>query len=180
MRIVLCGYRGSGKTTVGGQVADRLGWAFSDVDDEIRQRFDGRSIAEIWAEFGEPRFREVEVEVVRELCQRERIVIALGGGSLMQDGAREAVIAAKDTLRVYLEADPAVLHARIADDANTRGQRPNLTALGGGEDEIRAVLAKREPFYRATADVVTPAADLDATANAIVDHAMQALGLEPT
>jgi shikimate kinase len=70
----------------------------------------------------------------------------------MVPAAREAVEQAADTKRIYLRCDPEELHRRIAADAASSATRPNLTNLGGGVEEIRAVLAEREPVYRAVAD----------------------------
>ena len=120
---------------------------------EILKRFGGRTVAQVWADEGEPAYRATEVEVTRDLCGRDEQVIALGGGTLMQPGAREAVEAC-DAVRVYLRCEPEELHRRIHADAATEGLRPALTAMGGGLEEVRAVLAEREPVYLAVADKV--------------------------
>lgn len=151
MNIVLIGYRGSGKTTLGKLIADDTWKDFIDTDEAIRKAFGNATIADIWAEHGEAAFRAKEVEVVRDAMQKSDHVIALGGGSLMQAGAREAVENA-DALRVYLYCEPEVLLQRIEGDKDTADSRPNLTEQGGGLDEIKAVLAEREPVYRAVAD----------------------------
>lgn len=152
MNIVLIGYRGSGKTTIGKLLAQELWKKFVDVDDLTCKRFGIHSIKEIWDKFGEPKWREAEVEVTRELMGRKDHVIGLGGGTLMQPGAREAVEQAPDTVRIYLHCQPDELYRRISSDSRSAATRPNLTNLGGGVEEIRAVLAEREPVYRAVAD----------------------------
>ena len=152
MNVVLIGYSGSGKTTIGRRLADKLWKDFVDVDREACRRFGIDSIAEIWRLHGEPAWRETEVQVVQEAMQRDNQVIALGGGTLMQPGAREAVEQAGDVRRIYLYCDPAELHRRIEADPASAATRPNLTAFGGGVEEIRAMLAEREPVYRAVAD----------------------------
>ena len=154
MNVILFGYRGSGKTSIGRKLADQLWKEFADVDDETRKRFNGATIAGIWKEHGEPAWRAAEVEATRELCGRSDYVIALGGGTLMQPGAREAVQQCDPAVRVYLQCDPAELARRIAADPQTSATRPNLTNLGGGVEEIVAVLAQREPVFRAVADHV--------------------------
>lgn len=151
--IILIGYRGCGKTTLGKQLADQLWKTFVDVDDQTCKRFDNASIAAIWDEFGEPKWREAEVEVTRELCSRADHIIGLGGGTLMEAGAREAVENA-DARRIYLKCEPEELFKRINADTRSAETRPNLTNLGGGVEEIKAVLDKREPVYEAVADVV--------------------------
>ena len=159
MMIVLMGYRGSGKTSVGRVLAERVGCEFVDLDDRIRSRFGGLSVAEIWREHGEGRFREVEVEETRRLMVRDGAgwgVVALGGGTLMQPGAREAVEGAGgegEAVRVYLRCPVEELARRIAGDAGTAGQRPSLTGRGVLE-EVAEVLAVRGPVYEAGADVV--------------------------
>ncbi len=154
MNVVLIGYRGSGKTSVGRGVAARTGRGFADVDAGVVERFGGASIRDIWAAHGEPAFRAVEAEVTAELVASLDVVVALGGGTLMFDAARRAVKGARDTRRIYLYAPAAVLAARIAADPASGGHRPNLTALGGGVAEVEAVLAERDPVYRAVADAV--------------------------
>lgn len=153
MNIILLGYRGSGKTSMGRLLADQLWKDFVDLDDEIVRRFDGLSIAEIWQQFGEPAFREKEVEAARDICSRDDLVIALGGGTVMQPGAREAV-EQSDARRIYLYCEPQVLCSRIQGDEATAANRPSLTEQDGGIKEIEAVLAERDPVYREVADVV--------------------------
>jgi len=151
--IILIGYRGSGKTTIGKLLADQLWKTFVDVDDETCKRFDHLSIAQIWEQFGEPKWREAEVEVTRELCGKTDHIIGLGGGTLMEAGAREAVENA-DATRIYLKCQPEELYRRISADTGSADTRPSLTAQGGGVEEIKAVLELREPVYQAVADSV--------------------------
>lgn len=153
MKVILVGYRGSGKTSVGRPLAERLGWPFVDVDDQVCKWFGGVSIAEIWRTYGEPAFREREVEVTREQCLRDEVVIGLGGGTLMQPGSLAAVESAKPALRVYLRCEPEELAKRISTDTQTDQTRPNLTEHGGGIKEVQTMLAEREPVYRAVADL---------------------------
>ncbi len=170
MNVILIGYRASGKTSVGRLLAERLGQRFVDVDHETLRAFDVGSIAEVWRRHGEPAWREAEVAATRRLMRQRGLVIALGGGTLMQPAAREAVESAEDTARVYLHADATTLHQRIAADSETAATRPSLTPLGGGLEEVRAVLAQREPVYRAVADHVVDVTELgiDAAAEAIL------------
>jgi len=156
MNVILLGYRGCGKSSVGRRLAERLGLEFRDVDERVAQRYGNRSVAEVWADEGEPHFRRTECAVTAELCQDTGQVVALGGGTVMQPAARQAVERA-DALRVYLKASPQVLAQRIEADAQSGGLRPSLTgnAAGAGAiDEVRLVLAEREPVYRAVADKV--------------------------
>ncbi|MCX5658260.1 MAG: shikimate kinase [Planctomycetota bacterium] len=154
MNVILIGYRASGKTSIGKRLAGKLWSDFVDVDQEACKRFGGKTIAQIWKELGEPEWRRVEVEVTRELVAKPKQVIALGGGTLMQPGARQAIEQAKETTRVYLKCSTAELHRRISQDTQSAATRPNLTNLGGGIEEIEAVLKVREPVYLAVADKV--------------------------
>ena len=160
MNVVLFGYRGSGKSTLGAALAAELHKSFADADQEVCRRFGGLTIAEVWERFGEQRFRAVEAEVAAELIARPGLVIALGGGTLMQPVARAAVAAAPDTTRIYLACQPEELYRRITGDRTTAAQRPSLTPLGGGLDEVKAVLVQRDPVYRAAADHVLDVTDL--------------------
>lgn len=154
VNVILIGYRGSGKTTLGKKLADDLRKTFVDVDDEARKRFGSATIADIFDQHGEMQWRRVEVEVTAELVGRSDQVIGLGGGTLMQDGARQAVEQAADTIRIYLKCEPAALLQRIQGDTQSAASRPNLTKLGGGIDEIKGLLAERGPVYEAVADHV--------------------------
>ncbi len=152
MNVILLGYRGSGKTSVGKKLASQLWKQFVDIDAETRKRFGGRTIAEIWAAEGEPAWRDAEAATLREAMAQPDRVIALGGGTIMIAGLAEEVKAAPDCKRIYLRAEPEELHRRIAGDTQSAATRPSLTPHGGGVEEIRAVLAQREPVYRDVAD----------------------------
>ena len=152
MNIVMIGYRGSGKTTVGKLIAQKLGYPFIDTDDETCNRFNNPSIAEIWEQHGEPAWRRTECEVTADVVAQDNQVIGLGGGTLMETPARDSIEAAENTVRIYLSCDTSVLYQRINGDPKSTATRPNLTNLGGGVDEINAMLAKRGPVYEAVAD----------------------------
>lgn len=158
MNVILFGYRGCGKTTLGQKLAAKLWKGFVDTDAQVRQRFGGMEIAEIWAQYGEPAFRTAEAEAAVQAMAAADRVIALGGGTLMQPAAREAVANAQDAKRIYLSCEPAVLLARINADAASAGQRPSLVGQGSAADaglaEIELVLKERDPVYRAAADAV--------------------------
>jgi shikimate kinase len=152
--VILIGYRGSGKTTFGKLIADQLWKKFVDVDDETCKRFKGKTIAAIWQEFGEPAWRKEEIAVTKELCAKKGMVIGLGGGTLMQEEAKRAVKEAANTVRIYLKCEAEELHRRISADTKSAATRPALTQFGGGLEEIKAMLAKREPVYLEVADHV--------------------------
>lgn len=150
MNIFLIGYRGTGKSTVARLLAERLDYPHVDADDEI-ERSAGKSIAAIFADEGEAAFRDLESEIVANLAGRDRTIAALGGGAVLRMENRHAVRGRG--LVVWLRADAETLLARISADTTTGQRRPNLTAAGGF-DEIRQLLAVREPIYRQSADHV--------------------------
>ena len=86
--IFLVGYRGTGKSTVGRLLAQRLGWAFADADDHVEQAA-GTSIKEIFATEGEPAFRAREASAIEELGKRTACVVATGGGAVLRPSTRE-------------------------------------------------------------------------------------------
>ncbi|MHC4179138.1 MAG: shikimate kinase [Planctomycetota bacterium] len=150
MLLILIGYRATGKTTLARLLAGRLGWDWIDADVEIERRV-GKSIARIFAEEGEPAFRDIEAEVIAGLCRRDRLVLAAGGGAPMRQESRRAM---RDSGKVvWLVARPETILTRMSDDATTPGRRPNLTDRGPLE-EITHLLARREPIYRESAHMV--------------------------
>jgi shikimate kinase len=146
MRITLIGYRGCGKSTLAPLLARRLRCDWVDADVVIEQQA-GCSIKEIFAREGEPGFRQREAAVLADLLRRDRVVIAAGGGAILNPQTRERMRAAGPV--VWLRAPLETLAARIAGDATTAERRPNLA--GGGTAEIAQLLAFREPLYRETA-----------------------------
>ena len=154
MIIALIGYRGSGKTAVAQLVALRLGWDWVDADVEIELKA-AKSIAAIFADAGEAEFRNLESKALAELIQRDQCVVALGGGVVLREENRKRLRDAAGSGRckiVWLKATPETLWERIQADPTTAARRPNLTAAGGVE-EVRRLLAEREPWYVACAGI---------------------------
>jgi shikimate kinase len=147
MIITLIGYRGTGKSTVAPALAARLGWDWIDADVELERRA-ARTIRDIFATDGEGEFRRREREVLIDLLRRTRIVLAAGGGAVLNPQTRRDFRAAGPV--VWLVAAPETLATRLAADPASASQRPQLTSRSG-LDEIRALLAEREPWYRETA-----------------------------
>jgi shikimate kinase len=146
MIVALLGYRGSGKTTVGRLLARRLGCTFLDLDEAIASAA-GKTIREIFAAGGESEFRRVETEALLKALQTDGQVLSLGGGAVLAQRNQD-LLRRNALTRVYLQADAETLCARILADSGTTANRPALTALGGGADEIRHLLTVREPIYR--------------------------------
>lgn len=169
--IVLIGYRGTGKTSVARELAARLDRPWFDADEEL-ERAAGKTIAEIFAEGGEPAFRDWESRIIAELAARRGVILATGGGAILRPENREAL--AKQGRIVWLQASPETIHTRIQSDAATVARRPNLTRLGE-LDEIRTLLAARGPIYSELAEV---AVDTESkSVPALADEILAALGL---
>ena len=149
MNVYLIGYRGTGKTTVARLLADNLGWKAVDSDEEIVRR-SGTTIAEIFATEGETGFRDREAQVIAELCEGDRMVVALGGGAIVRAENRQMIT--RQGLTIWLQASPQTLYNRISSDPSTSENRPNLSAVGG-EREIHDLLGQRLPLYQTCADL---------------------------
>ena len=117
VRLVLVGFMGAGKSTVGPILAGALDWDFVDLDDEIEDR-EGRHPGEIIRRDGIERFRVLESKAARELLRRERLVLAMGGGWAAQPGHMASL--KSDSLSVWLRVTPAVALARIRRSDNPR------------------------------------------------------------
>ena len=152
MNIILFGYRGSGKSTVGRLVAQQLGHSFFDTDDEVCELLGAANIADAWYAHGELIWRKTECRVVADLVRSDGQVISLGGGTLIQDAARLAVERCRRCLRFYLQCDAAELFHRIKADPKFSDTRPNLPELGASVHRIRLMLTQRDPVYRQVAD----------------------------
>jgi shikimate kinase len=151
MGLVLIGYRGAGKSTVGRMVAQGLSLPFVDADLEIEARA-GRSISAIFSESGEPAFRDWEERTLAELtAEMPGAVLATGGGAILRESNRRRL---RDFgFIVWLTAPPDVLVERLAADHRTLHGRPALSSAGT-LDEIREILEVRTPLYRNLADAV--------------------------
>lgn len=176
MNIVLIGYRASGKSTVGQLLATRLQMSFVDIDKGIMARYQNKSVAEIWQQFGEQDYRQTECDVTERACQADGQVIALGGGTPMQPRAFDAVQNTSG-IRFFLEAPAQVLFERSNIDVQNAANRPSLTQAGGGLAEVELMLAKREPVYRELADytIDVAAQSLEQAAQQIMEIAMNSL-----
>lgn len=141
--IILCGFMGCGKTTVGRLLAARTGRQFTDMDDWIEQRA-GMTVREIFDRFGEDDFRRREREACRELAGGSGLVVAAGGGALTFPENAAALAATGEI--VLLEVTPETVLRRLAGDTT----RP-LLARKDKEEAVRQLLAARLPSYRLAA-----------------------------
>ena len=118
-RIVLTGFMGSGKTTAGPLIAERLGWRFVDADDVIEAEA-GTTIAEIFAQQGEAGFRRREQSTIARLAGEDGLVLALGGGAIETAATRELLLSTPGTILVHLEVELATTLARCSGTEHTR------------------------------------------------------------
>lgn len=164
-RVILTGFMGAGKTTVGVLLAERLGWDFADSDALVEARA-GLRVAEIFARQGEAEFRQMEAAAIAEASRRGRLVLALGGGALEAAATREILQGLRATLIVFLDAPLETLVARCT--AHADGPvRPVLADEARLEQRWRS----RLPWYRqAHLTVDTTNAVPEAVAAQIVSH----------
>ena len=144
--ISLIGLPGSGKSTVGRQLARRLQVAFVDSDHAIEEQI-GRSIREYFEREGEERFRDIEEAVINQLTQEHRGILATGGGAVLRSANRQHL--RERTQVVYLTSSPDELFRRLRQDVN----RP-LLQVADPLNRLRELHAVRDPLYRQTANFV--------------------------
>jgi shikimate kinase len=116
-RIILTGFMGAGKTTVGALLAERLEWNFADSDLLVEARA-GMTVAEIFEKRGEAAFREMEASAIRDAASEGRLVVALGGGAVEMAATRDLVAGLQNALVVFLDAPLETLLARCAGHAD--------------------------------------------------------------
>ncbi len=163
--IALIGFMGTGKTAVGKALAEKLGKEFVELDALIERKA-GKAIPRIFEQDGEIRFRELEIEVTKDVSGKKNAIIACGGGIVMNkiniDRLRgECVI-------VLLTASPEAILERTSGDEN---ERPLLKAANK-DAHIRELLRFRQPFYERFADVKidTSKLDIDSVAGQIISE----------
>ncbi len=168
-RVVLTGFRATGKSLVGQLLAEMLGYRFIDTDEEIAARMQS-SVAAFVRDHGWPAFRKLEKELLARLVQMKKVVIATGGGAILHE--KEWQELRKSSLVVWLQADARTIRNRLRSDPVSPAQRPSLTG-GSSQDEVEAVLAEREPRYLEGSDMAIETADSspDEIAAVIKQHA---------
>ena len=146
LSIILVGLPGSGKTTIGRQLARRLGLPFVDSDHVIEQRL-GCSIREFFAREGEESFRDVEQQVLDDLTQTQQGVIATGGGSVLREVNRRHLLERGHV--IYLRSTPEDVFRRVRHDT----ARP-LLQVDDPLGRLRGLFDARDPLYREAAHFV--------------------------
>lgn len=143
VRVFLCGYMGSGKTTLGKALSKEMGLTLIDLDNFIEAR-QHKTVSQIFAKIGEAGFRELERKALLEVSEYENVIIALGGGTPCFFDNMDIVNNAG--ISVYLKPSEEVLHRRLIEG---KSKRPLLAEKTDDEilTVIREQLAWREPYY---------------------------------
>jgi shikimate kinase len=152
--IALIGFMGAGKTAVGRALAKKLGKEFIELDPLIEQKA-GKTIPEVFREDGEIAFRELEIAVTKEAATRKNVVIACGGGLVLNKINTDRL--RQEGVTVYLTATPSVILRRTTSDTE---ERPLLT-VPDPTRTISELLKFRKPFYERAADISINTSRLD-------------------
>lgn len=152
--LALIGFMGTGKTVVGKALAKKLGKQFIELDALI-ERKTGKTIPEIFQQDGEIAFRELEIEVTKEVAGKKNTVIACGGGVVLNKINIDRL--RKECLVVYLKASPGVILKRTVKDEN---ERPLLATVNKAL-AVKELLKYRQPFYERAADITIDTSKLD-------------------
>lgn len=173
MNIVLIGYRGSGKSTVGRRLASRMERRFVDTDDLIES--EKGQISDIVKSHGWDYFRALEKKIIEKVSKEDNVVIALGGGAVLDPD--NIVNLEKNGLIIWLKADREVLRKRMDQDPRTFASRPTLTGKGAME-ELEEMIAHRDPFYDNSSKIQfdTSALDVEAAVEGILTVLQERMG----
>ncbi|HEX6018548.1 MAG TPA: shikimate kinase [Burkholderiaceae bacterium] len=144
--IALIGMPGSGKSSVGRQLARRLSWAFADADAEVERQI-GCSIRAYFEQHGEAAFRDVEQSVLASLLERDRTIVATGGGAVLREANRRLLASRAEV--VYLRSTPEELMRRLRHDTH----RP-LLQVSDPMRKLRELFEQRDRLYRECAHFV--------------------------
>lgn len=143
--VSLMGFMGSGKTTLGKKLSNKLGWEFIDLDAYLVEKT-GKTIEDYFAQYGEQSFRELEHKCLLELVGREQVIISTGGGTPCYFNNLDILKA--HTLSIYIQLPPKALFQRLIQ--SDQNKRPLIKGLSPDEllSFIEEKLDQREPFYK--------------------------------
>lgn len=144
MRIFLIGFMGSGKSSLGRELAHKLGLSFIDIDTYIEQKTSS-SIAGIFNMQGEEKFREIEHQCLQELMLAENVVIATGGGTPCFHNNMEIIN--KNGISIYIKLNAGILASRLVDDKDKRPILKFTDNTKSFRENIEHLLETREPCY---------------------------------
>ena len=167
--VILVGFMGAGKSSVGRELGQRLNWLFEDLDDRIEAR-EGRTVAAIFRDSGEPAFRRAEhaalQQVLEELRGGSSKIIALGGGAFVQE-ENAVLLQASRVPTVFLDAPVEELWQRCCTQANANGvERP---LLRNREEFRRLYEGRRAAYGSATLQIQTGSRSVEAIAGEIAE-----------
>lgn len=165
--IILCGFMGSGKTSVGKRLAKTTGKTFIDLDDFIEEQA-GMRVTEIFAAYGENGFRKMEREAVRSVAAIQGLIIASGGGTVLFQGNVKALHRTGGKI-LMLNVPLRVLQMRLKND-----QKRPLLQVPNRQQVVAELYKKRIPLYKAVSDIVIPAA---VPPKKVVKRIMRELGI---
>jgi shikimate kinase len=140
LRLILTGFMGAGKSTVGAILAAELGWRFIDLDHVIEAN-SRATVAEIFRLHGEAEFRRRELEAVLQVSAEQDVVLALGGGTIEDDSARSILLESPGNCLIFLHGDLEEMLARCTPEGQTR-------PLLADREALAARHARRLPHYR--------------------------------
>jgi len=162
--IALVGFMGTGKTSVGLVLSEKLGNTFIEIDALVAERA-GKSIPEIFSEDGEATFREMEKQAVAEVSQKSGFVISCGGGAVLDP--QNVASLRRNSVIVLLTAPLEEILQRVARNVDTRP----LLNTSNLEDRVSELLRTRQPFYLKAADYIVDTSGLEPkeVADAIID-----------
>lgn len=163
MNIVLIGYRGCGKSTVGRKLAEALWMDYVDLDEEIARQAK-RPVSELFSHVGAEEYGQIESYVMAEIAGRSGQVIGVGGRTLMTAVNIATLKNCGECKMVYLKAEPAALFRRLAGRERSPNYQDTL-------EEIQQLLAEREPVYKSASDVTVDTTHMDA--DRVVKHICQ-------
>jgi shikimate kinase len=155
--VAMVGFMGTGKTSVGQELAKKLGWQFIEVDALI-EHLAGKSIPDMFASDGEITFREWEIEAIKQVARGKHQVIACGGGAVLN--TINIARLKESSVMVLLTASPDTVLKRTSADRDTR---PVLMGAQDPAARIKELLKFRKPYYERSADIVINTSKLSLT-----------------